>query len=885
MFRRFTFFYSSVIAVISSFVFLPVSADCIHGVVRDANSGEEIIGATISLKGKSQYRTVSGLDGTFSLESRDSMAVLVCSCMGYRSCEVSVRSSEVAEILLENNEVTLSEVCVVAGNPGVTESGARLLEHKAMNVLNVMSSKAMELSPDVTVANVIQRMSGVTVERNSSGEGQYAILRGMDKRYNYTLVNGVKISSPDNKNRFVPLDMFPGEMLDRLEVSKSLTADMEGDGIGGAVNLVMKDAPLRRQLQANISTGYNAMYFNRDFTSFDWRAARSKSPYEVQGRPESYRVTSADFTTDNLHVKNSTALPDLNAGLSYGDRFFGKKLGLMTAFCYQHTNRGKEAEVYYMPGKTIEGTQYRTYSTAQTRLAAHAKLDYALAPTHKLTWYGGYMDMREQQVREMHDDLSGSTRLRQTHQYIFSTTLQGEHRFRETAWEMDWRGAFSKAFSETPDQAEFNMVGSHIANTGSATRRWEHNDDRDWSGYLDLRYNSGPLTYSLGGMFRDKKRTSFFNEYTFDSSTGTAAPQYKGEDWQNYDELLLTPRPYGNIGDPLNYDATEQVGAAYLMAKADLRRWNVTLGLRAEHTRQGYTLIFPRDTDPEGLQRYTDLLPSAHLKYEVHDKAKLHLSYCRSINRPSFFEIVPYTIINEDYKEKGNPDLQHTVADNLDLRYEFFPKGSEQLMVGLFYKHLHNPIEYGLINEGQDTYYKPLNLGNASNAGVEVDIMKYFKCIGIKANYTYTYSRITTDKRTMQGSEVVTCRQSRPLFGQAAHVANVSLLYKSKRWHWEGQLAYSFTGKRLSDISNWLDDDIWEKGFHRLDLSIEKSFERTHITVFGKASNLLDTPVVRIVGKSDHTANVDTARDSDGYLIERREWHGQSFTIGLRWKL
>ena len=110
-----------------------------------------------------------------------------------------------------------------------------------------MSAKAMELSPDITVANVIKRMSGVTVERNSSGEGQYAILRGMDKRYNYTLVNGIKIPSPDNKNRFVPLDIFPSEILDRIEVTKSLTADMEGDGIGGAVNLVMKDAPWRFQ--------------------------------------------------------------------------------------------------------------------------------------------------------------------------------------------------------------------------------------------------------------------------------------------------------------------------------------------------------------------------------------------------------------------------------------------------------------------------------------------------------------------------------------------------------------------------------------------------------------------------------------------------------------
>ena len=111
-------------------------------------------------------------------------------------------------------------------------------------------------------------MSGVTMERNSSGEGQYAFLRGMDKRYNYTLVNGLKIPSPDNKNRFVPLDIFPSELLDRLEVTKSLTADMEGDGIGGAVNMVMKDAPQQRLLTVNVQTGYNSHFFDNDFQSF-----------------------------------------------------------------------------------------------------------------------------------------------------------------------------------------------------------------------------------------------------------------------------------------------------------------------------------------------------------------------------------------------------------------------------------------------------------------------------------------------------------------------------------------------------------------------------------------------------------------------------------------
>ena len=240
-------------------------------------------------------------------------------------------------------------------------------------------------------------------------------------------------------------------------------------------------------------------------------------------------------------------------------------------------------------------------------------------------------------------------------------------------------------------------------------------------------------------------------------------------------------------------------------------------------------------------------------------------------------------LINEDYKEKGNPDLKHTVADNIDLRYEFFPKSSEQFMVGMFYKRLQNPIEYGLLNEGQDTYYKPMNFGNATNLGVEVDIMKYFNWFGIKANYTYTHSSITPDKRIMEGNDVKSVSQTRPLFGQAAHVANLSLLFKSTKYGWESQLAGSYTGKRLSDISNWYNDDIWEDGYIQLDASVEKSF-KNGISIFAKASNLLDTPLLRFIQNGPHTESVNSER-KDGNVIERKEWHGQSFMLGIRYKL
>ena len=349
----------------------------IKGKIKDAQTGEEIIGASVIVKEDPSKGTVTGLDGSFNLTVNRPKYTLVCSYVGYKKYEIEIGSKDSEVIIpMKSDDVLLESVTVVATNPGRTEAGARSIERAAMNVVNVMSAKAIELSPDITVANVIQRMSGVTVERNSSGEGQYAILRGMDKRYNYTLVNGVKIPSPDNKNRFVPLDIFPSEMLDRLEVTKSLTANMEGDGIGGAVNLIMKDAPTERQFTANISTGYNAMYFDRDFQSFNHGAIVKKSPYEAMGMPEDNRVTMDNFKTDNLRMKWQKPLPDLTAGLSYGDRFFDNKLGVMLAGSFLNTYRGKESNLYYQPGTSHNGIEYRNYSSQQTRIGAHAKLDY-----------------------------------------------------------------------------------------------------------------------------------------------------------------------------------------------------------------------------------------------------------------------------------------------------------------------------------------------------------------------------------------------------------------------------------------------------------------------------------------------------------------------------
>ena len=850
----------------------------------DAQTGEEIIGARVSVKENPSQAVISGLDGSFNIDIAGG-CTLVCSYMGYLPYEIEITSDNAEiEIPLVSKVIELNDVTVTATNTGRSEAGARLIEKNALNVVNVLSAKAIELSPDITVANVIQRMSGVTIERNSSGEGQYAILRGMDKRYNYTLVNGVKIASPDNKNRFVPLDIFPSDLLDRLEVTKSLTADMEGDGIGGAVNLVMKDAPSERQLTASISTGYNAMYFDRDFKSFAWDKIVRRSPDERWGTTQTgSKVSAADFSSSSLHMTEKKPMPDLTAGFSYGDRFFNDKLGIMLAASYSNTYRGRESEIEYKPGESVRnGTVYRDYSVQQSRLGTHLKLDYDINRRNKLTWYNGYMDLREAEVRDESDEVYRSVRLEWNRQYIYNSTLKGEHRMlRDDRMQIDWSANYSKAYNETPDRVKMEFMGGRIMSSDCAERRWEHNDDRDVEGRLNVSYRpdveTGTLELKTGGLYRDKARTSFCNYYTFNSDTGN--------DWENFDDIAFYPRrSYGNIGGALNYDASERIGAAYVMVRYTVNGWEINGGVRAEHTDQGYELRFPEESvDPEGRQKYWDILPSVHLKYNVHRNANLRFSYARAVNRPSFFEIAPYSIIGDDYKEEGNPDLKHTVADNIDLRYEFFPGSSEQFMVGLFYKNIQNPIEYGLITEGQDLKYKPMNFGTARNLGAEVDIMKYFNWFGVKANYTYTHSAITTTKRQMNGNEVEMLEQTRPLYGQAAHVANLSLLFKSPRHAWEGQILGSYTGKRLADISSWYDDDIWERGFFQLDASLEKGF-KYGLTVFAKASNLLNTPILRYIQKGPHTVNVDSRR-FDGNVVERESRSGQTFMIGLRYKL
>lgn len=901
----------------------------VKGSVFEENK-EPLVGALIKLQGTTTaYNAIAGLDGSFSLPNIPNGSYLIeVSFLSFKTYSKTLAlngGSERVDVVMETDSQVLGEVLIIGSANKGTDAEARKLEQTAKNTINVVSAKSIELSPDITVANVVQRVSGLSIERNSSGDPQYAIVRGMDKRYNYTLVNGVKIPSPDNRNRYVPLDIFPAQMLERLEVAKSLTPDMEGDAIGGSVNLVMKSAPDEFEVNADFQLGYNTIHLNRPFYSYDRSTENRFSPGERFG--SRYEANMSDFSTKNLLINPITPLPDIFGGLTIGDRFMGGKLGVMLGASIQNSFRGADRDWYKIDvdplgtGRpSLSSYQERETSIQQFRFGFHSKIDYQINRNNNLSLYYGDFTLNDFEVREMvssdraitPDNINATylfqTRVRSTYSGIRNVTLQGNHNLLEEKLIMDWSALVSRAEFDRPDNAIFSRNGG-IENSVEMSqnvdrrnpRRWEKHYDQDFTFHLNLLYKLDffptPGAYvKVGGMFRNKERGALFNRYRFDPNP---VFQVQGIDWEDFTDVsweLLNPS--GTLGHALNYNAFEQISAYYATTHMEFGKVDVNLGLRVENTNQGYKSRTTNQFEiPELEQIYTDFLPNISFKYKPKSDVNLRGSYYKAINRPGYFEIVDGVSDEDDeFPFKGNPNVTRAIADNFDIRYEYFPKANEQFLLGAFFKKIEDPIELLLIRQTSLTTgprnLTPTNSGTATNWGIEADFSKFYNKFGIRANYTFTNSSLTTIKSERvrenpddESSQLILreANQTRPLQGQANHIGNLSLLYKNLNSGTDVQLSAVYTGERIEIVSPWLDLDIWSRPFTQLDFSIEQSVGRW--VVFLKANNVLNSPYELFVKKPRKTEQLDfPLQDRDGQTIVQRDYFWQSFRVGVRFK-
>ena len=892
----------------------------IRGVVTDSKTGEPMIGATVSIKetGKKQFVQ---LDGKFIFKNVSSGTYTIeISFEDFKTIDkavtVSKTNNAVVEIQMEPKIVELSDVTVSSDNIN-SDAHIRSMEKKAASIQNILSEKTIQLLPDVTVANALQRISGVSIQRSTSGEGRYAIIRGMDERYNNTLVNGIKIPSPDSKYRYVPMDLFPSEMLERLEVIKSLTPSMEGDAVGGTMNLVMKSAPLHFLFTANASTGFSTLFSSsRPFSAFDHGSVNTKSPAEIHGN--SYTATQADFSKGNLNFISKNLPLNTTAGFTIGNRWMNKRLGAILSASYQNFFRGSNSD-FLVPNaqpQVVNGkdNQYvisdlynRKYSTQTLRLGLHNKIDFEIAKGHTISLYNMYVQMNEYQTRSTYDSVylnklsDNYMRSRSQKQSIYSSTLQGDHNF-SPIFRLNWIGTYANAKSQVPDMAEYDYQSATTPGqfiVQKMSRIWQHNTDRDLAGYLNLLFSPKLSTFkpqiSAGGMYRHKTRNNFYNEYSLSPVLVGGQPQH----WTDFNsaQYQFSPVSLGTgdvtTANPNTYTSYENVSAGYLQLNFFAEKYlQVIGGARMEHTEQGFTTVMPKSFPAwEGKVKYTDLLPSISLRYAINQQQNLKASYFRSIVRPDFYEIIPTQINGELFDVKGNDSLHHSIADNFDLRYEIFPGGSNQILIGTFYKIIHNPIEYAIIRNGGPSaqFLMPENFGDAHNYGFEAVITKYIGMFGVSANYTYTHSSITTNKQYFYRdatlgitSKIVS--QTRPMQGQADNIGNLSLLYKNPKIGLDMQVAFVYTGKRISQVSPYYGLDYYQLGQGVLDFSFEKRISR-HFSIYGKVNNLTNTPSKTVIYQAPDPTYKFPDQQFTTKTVVGKDIYQLTILAGIRFKL
>jgi TonB-dependent receptor len=897
-------------------------AAVIKGKVIHAGTHEPLIGAIVHIK-DTKIAAVTDVEGHFSMSGlAPGVYELVASYLGYEDSQgvqvtiVHEADEKQVNFHLHEKEHHTKEVEVTGKTDKESDISARKQEKEADNVINVVSARTIELSPDITVANVAQRVSGISLVRTAQGDGRYAIIRGMDPRYSNTLVNGVKIPSPDNENRFIPLDMIPADLLQKLEVHKTLMPDMEADATGGTINAVMKKAPDTVYVSANASMGYSQLMLDRPYSHFDVGSVNKIDPSDRY--PPGTPLKATDFSRGNLNFNDIHPNPNSMLGATVGRRFFHNKLGFILSASNQITYSGTNSQLNgwsYQRSDLITLFDYinRRFSTRQNRSGINAHVDFKINERHTISFSNVYLRMTMDESLHTIDTtgyngqngrvgpgtgyISFLDRSRIQIQQIESANLSGVHALLKNLT-LDWSAAYALANSDQPDMAVVNThliidynLNKHPPYFNSANRTWQRNYDRDFVGMANLSYRvpllSGTCAFKIGGLYRDKSRENHQNDFTlFPNKVNGSDPVFMGP---NYVDWYV----YGGLGTPLyntnNYTAEEYITDYYIQNKLEFRKWNAVYGVRFENTEQHWYVPYRvKVQDPVAntpRPYYLDILPSINLKYLVNDKMNIKLAYYKSLMRPQFAEFIPVRsgLAGDNSITDGNPILKHAVAFNYEARYEWFPNRRDVLMVGVFYKEIHDAIEnkVDLNGPGGSFIKKPYNAGTAVNKGFEINGAKYFEKIhllrnfGITFNYTFTLSQVTTLKSQnvqiyANYDTLIQKNEVRPLQNQSRDLLNVSLIYSMKKLGFNIQLAYLYQGKRLVNVQQYYELDWYQKPLQSLSFSCEKKVGR-HLFIILKLNNLLNSPYEVVINKVN--------------LLVQKDTYGQTYQIGLRFKL
>jgi outer membrane receptor protein involved in Fe transport len=223
-----------------------------------------------------------------------------------------------------------------------------------------------------------------------------------------------------------------------------------------------------------------------------------------------------------------------------------------------------------------------------------------------------------------------------------------------------------------------------------------------------------------------------------------------------------------------------------------------------------------------------DYLPSLNLSYSLKDKHQIRLAGYRTVARPEFREIAPFSFYDfeQNYAVSGDTSLRRSDIWNADVRYEWYPKASEGISVAVFYKNFKDPIELRALAAGSVRRYQFQNAGEADTYGFEFEARKGLGFIAPKLDVFNIFTNVTVLKSSVKLAGITSGGQAqsfdRPLQGQSPYLVNVGLQYNSKNGKVNASLLYNKIGQRLS-LAGGKDQliyDIYERPRDLVDLQV-----------------------------------------------------------------
>ena len=919
----------------------------ISGTVTDEKTKEPIIGASVIIQG-TQVGNASDSEGKFLIANLKpgtySLAISFITYKTHLVQDVVVEPGKVVNIqaaLIEDAGTELTEV-VIKGTREINNDMSLVNAiRESKLVVSGISAEQITRLPDRDAAQVMQRVSGVTISDN-----RFVLVRGIPERYNQVMINGIIGPSTEIDRRSFSFDLIPAGAIDQLLVYKSGSAALSGDFAGGLVKIITKKPDNERFIHVGLSVGYRTnttgvAYRQSQGSSTDWMGFDSgfrdlptgfptRQALDASSTTSTLRERAGKSLTNNFDYTTRTAPVDRGFNIATSQPFTIGNLNVnnLTVIgysnSYQHTRAAFNRYNAFTAASADPAFSYvDDYTGNSVRVNALSNWLLDISERFKIEFKNLFVQLGENEttLRTGTHFYQGPNYDRQNYamhylsRTIYSGQLEGTHSLARESATLHWVFGYNalnrnepdyrrfrtfrdKVYNETPEPFVMQLpAGGNIFETG---RLWSNLRDQGYSNAMNFEKKFGN---------KDEKRVQviragYLAEYktrTFNARTinylypgGTAFDPAIGEQ--------LIRLPLSDIFAPQNikkkdgfviedatspedsYEGSNLLTAAYLGATFAVGNLDISPGFRAEYNVQKLTAVRTNGETIDIDNPVFAPLPSLNTAYNLTERSLARIAYSRTVNRPEFRELAPFLYYQFDMEASlyGTPELRTAFINNIDLRWEMYPNAGEMISIGGFYKDFKDPIEMYLqiTSDNPQLYY-----GNAQRAyayGAEVEFRKNLASVGVSKFLRNTSVNINAswiESEVNIGSAQGNLQQRRPLQGQSPYIINAGLYYLDDQGGFTANVAYNVFGPRIVSVGDVNFPTWWEMPRQSLDVQIARKWLANRFETRLNIQNLLNA-ANRIYQDNDLNNKIEAQE-----ARIRQYQTGTLFTIGLNYKL